>query len=159
MQNKLSGRVFWGKLLRSSFHMPYQCEIYYRFLNNWFWTGRGKTDLWAYMFCCFLLSDKKFVTESFMSPNLPGAITEPTTGWWVTPQCPTPGTTDGTRLSGQSSILSWYLVSLDFFSSGPFCCWGEIYLFYKIKDSLIEKCRMYLPHDSELLTWIRKLFV
>ena len=25
--------------------------------------------------------------------------------------------------------------------------------------SLIEIYRMYLPHDSELLTWIRKLFV
>ena len=130
MQNKLSGKEFWGKLLRSSFHMPYQRYLYLlSFPKQLIWTGRGKTDLWAYMFCCFLSSDKKFVTESFMSPNLPGAITGPTTGWWVTPQCPTPGTADGTRLSGQSSILSWYSVSLDFFSSGRFCCWGEIYLF------------------------------
>ena len=68
-----------------------------------------------------------------MSPSLPAAITGPTTDWWATPRCPTGPPTNGTRLSGQSSILSSYSVLRDFFSSGPSCCWGEIfYLFQQI---------------------------
>ena len=44
-----------------------------------------------------LLSDKKFVTDSIMSPKLPAVITELTIDWWVTPPCPTVPPTNGTE--------------------------------------------------------------
>ena len=133
MQNTLSVKLFCKQIV-AVFVPPYQFEILLslpqQLILRWILNIWAVEDRFIPPMCCgFLLSDKKFVTASFMSPNLAGVITELTTGWWATPPCPTQGTTNGTRSSGQSSTLSWYSVSLDLFYSGRFCCWGAIYFF------------------------------
>ena len=61
-----------------------------------------------------LQNDKKFVTDSFMSPNLPAVITELTTDWWVTPPSPTVPPTNGTENFSQISShcnIKWKISS------------------------------------------------